>query len=160
MALPEITIRDWTRRDRATIAHWPVPELPAHWVSVTTIEKTTPRRSWAICCNGSLVGRITLRDMSFDEQTAQLGIYLHPEFCGMGIGSQALIAFMDVSPAHYIYLDVAPDNYRALRCYEKAGFQPFPGGGAYIRMGRLTNNAPNGTLDYYLVREPVHLGVL
>jgi ribosomal protein S18 acetylase RimI-like enzyme len=94
-----------------------------------------------------------------DEQTAQLGIYLPPEYCGRGLGTQALIAFMDVSPAHYIYLDVSPDNTRAMRCYEKAGFEPMPGGGPYIRMGRLTR-ASYGAAHHNAVREPVYLGVL
>jgi RimJ/RimL family protein N-acetyltransferase len=156
MALPEITIRDWTRKDRATIAHWPTIDLPAHWVSVTT---ATPRRSWAICLQSILVGRVTLREMSLDERSAQLGIYLHPDYLGQGIGTQALLAFMDVAPVRYVYLDVSPDNTRAMRCYEKAGFEAFPGGGAYIRMGRLTR-ASYGAAHHDAVREPVYLGVL
>lgn len=117
---PEITVRPWhRRRDRSAIEHWPRPELPGHWSTV--LDSTTgQRQSWAIDQVGDLVGRLTLRGIGDDQAT--IGIYLRPDKYGQGIGTAALIAFRQLSPVNYLLAEVAVDNRRARRCYEKAGF--------------------------------------
>lgn len=118
-----VGVRLWSRRDRSAIQHWPRPELPSHWMDAAAC--TGERISFAIDALPApqLVGRITLREVT--EDSARLGIYLHPEQCGQGLGSAALLAFQ-----RYIFreglrgltLDVAQDNSRAVRAYLRAGW--------------------------------------
>jgi ribosomal protein S18 acetylase RimI-like enzyme len=68
------------------------------------------------------VGRISLREFC-GEFGAKLGIYLHPERYGQGIGTEAMRQFLAIAPVECISLDVAVDNQRAIRCYQKVGFQ-------------------------------------
>jgi RimJ/RimL family protein N-acetyltransferase len=116
-----LIVRAWTRRDRRAIEHWPAPTTPARWQE---IEPTAgPRFSYAIELGGLLIGRITLRD--FEEDTARLGIYLHPDHIGQGHGTAALKLFLArLWTPSIVRLDVAAGNRRAVRCYEKCGFVP------------------------------------
>lgn len=55
-----------------------------------------------------------------------LGVRIHPERCGQGIGSLMLHAVIDWGAAHGLAsfcLDVAASNGRAIRCYQKAGLR-------------------------------------
>jgi len=57
---------------------------------------------------------------------AEVGIYLLPEFCGRGVGTDAMNALVDYGFGELrferIGLHVSPGNARAIRSYEKAGF--------------------------------------
>lgn len=129
---PEVSIRVWNRRsDRSAIERWPRAELPKHWAQIRT--EGGQWQSWAIDQAGELVGRLTLRDIRQDQGT--LGIYLRPDKYGQGIGTAALIAFREVSPVRFIVADVANDNERARRCYEKAGFLYLQSLGGFSVMG-------------------------
>jgi RimJ/RimL family protein N-acetyltransferase len=76
---------------------------------------------------GLMIGRIFLRHVRREEQSAVLGIDLHPDFLGQGYGTEALGAFLH----HYfedmgferMLLSVAAHNVRARRCYEGLGFE-------------------------------------
>lgn len=119
-----IVIRPWDRRrDRSAIERWPAAQLPAHWMQPADSEDAGQRESWAIVLAGQLVGRITLRAFNPISDMARLGIYLHPEFYGQGIGTEALRRFIAIAPVSTIRLDVSADNQRAVRCYRKLGFQ-------------------------------------
>jgi RimJ/RimL family protein N-acetyltransferase len=86
-----VNLRSWHKRhDRSSIGHWPVAQLPAHWGEVTT---HGPRVSFAVdlASGPLLIGRITLRDRFADS--AELGMYMHPEYVGRGFGSEALRLF-------------------------------------------------------------------
>lgn len=135
MAL-EVVVRTWKRSDRSKLARWPEPDLPAHWRK--GIESPGQRASWAIDAAGHLVGRITLRGYNPLTRTARIGIYLHPHWYGQGIGTLALTQF--VVMAHcgvdYYRLDVAEDNLRARRCYEKCGFVQVAKYGILVEMER------------------------
>lgn len=119
-----VGIRLWTRRDRSAVERWPRIDLPSHWQATGQIIDG-PRVSFAIDHLPAqlVVGRITLRDIT--EESAHIGIYLHPEHCGNGLGSAALMAFQ----RHFfrqgmvhLSLDVAQDNTRAVRAYLRAGW--------------------------------------
>ena len=128
-----VAIRPWQRGDRRTIAHWPEFVQPAHWSLVASNDG--PRSSYAIDhqAESRLIGRITLRDRAGD--TARLGIYLHPDYCGQGYGTEALRRFCRLAAETlgltWLKLDVAIDNARAISCYRKCGFVP----GAVIERG-------------------------
>ena len=98
---------------------------------------------------GGLIGRITLRDFCADSLTgksARIGIFLHPDYYGRGIGTEALHLFCqyDASLPHeslsVIRLDVALDNKRAIAAYSRAGFRLcgmfYRSGHAYLEMER------------------------
>ena len=56
-----------------------------------------------------------------------IGIGVSPEHCGRGYGQQMLLGAYEMSkrlyPAKPLYLEVRTWNTRAMRCYEKAGFE-------------------------------------
>ncbi len=57
---------------------------------------------------------------------ADVGIFLLPEFCGRGLGTDALNALLDFGFGELglqrVGLHVSPENERAIRSYEKSGF--------------------------------------
>jgi RimJ/RimL family protein N-acetyltransferase len=121
-----VGVRLWTRRDRSVIERWPRVNLPAHWQDAGDV--VGPRISFAIdeLPRPQLVGRITLRGMSESSDSARIGIYLHPEYCGLGLGSSSLLAVqrhLFRSGMKRLLLDVAQDNTRAVRAYLRAGWE-------------------------------------
>jgi RimJ/RimL family protein N-acetyltransferase len=92
--------------------------------------------------HGRLIGRITLRDIA--SEGARLGIVLEPGFTGQGYGREALAIFCrhifhSVGLAA-LWLDVASDNQRAIRCYVASGFRVVGttdrGGYGFVEMER------------------------
>ncbi|MGA9347518.1 MAG: GNAT family N-acetyltransferase [Anaerolineae bacterium] len=87
-----------------------------------------PSRRWYAVedLSGRLVGRLSLRQIR-ECKSARLGITLGAEYVGQGYGTDAIRTFL----VYYfwelgfetLYLDVAAPNKRALRCYEKCGFE-------------------------------------
>jgi RimJ/RimL family protein N-acetyltransferase len=73
-----------------------------------------------------LIGRISLREIR-GRRNARLGIGFGPDYVGQGYGTESLFVFL----RHYfmdlgfeqIVLDVSAVNERAVRCYERCGFQ-------------------------------------
>lgn len=140
-----IGIRPWNRRhDRHQIGQWPpyAPALPAHWL--VSAPAAGRRLSYALDLSGQarLVGRISLRNV--DGGVAELGISLHPDHLGAGLGVEALgLLAKVVSGLAALRLDVAAENLRAIRCYERAGFvtigEVWRGEYRYLDMARLVN---------------------
>jgi RimJ/RimL family protein N-acetyltransferase len=123
-----IGIRPWNRRrDRQQIDHWPpyAPALPAHWLTAPAPvhgECVTYAVDLLSLPADRLVGRITTRSV---EGVAVLGIALHPAHLGAGLGTEALNLFPQVGRQiglALLRLDVAVENVRAIRCYERVGF--------------------------------------
>ena len=87
-----------------------------------------PSRRWYAVedLSGHLIGRLSLRQIS-QRKSARLGITLGADYAGQGYGTDAIRTFL----AYYflelgfetLYLDVAAPNERAIRCYEKCGFE-------------------------------------
>jgi putative acetyltransferase len=61
------------------------------------------------------------------RHTADLGMSVHDQFQGRGIGRKLLAALLDVADNHLglvrVELEVFPDNVRAIRLYESMGFE-------------------------------------
>lgn len=120
-----IGIRSWTRRDRRMQGRWPTdPTLPPHWLAGASTEE--PRISFAVDAMYAsvLIGRVTLRLR--DKLSAHLGIILHPEWCGKGYGTAALLVIQQLqaqSGLQLLTLDVANDNERAKRAYARLGWE-------------------------------------
>lgn len=146
-----IGIRPWNRRrDRQQIDRWPpyTPALPAHWLATPDpVPAYTNRVSYAVDLLSlspadRMVGRISLRIIN--SGIGFVGIALHPGHLGMGIGTEALTQFLDIcrtsNLAETLWLDVAAENTRAIRCYENSGFirefGDWRGGYFYLNMMR------------------------
>jgi RimJ/RimL family protein N-acetyltransferase len=77
--------------------------------------------------DGSLVGRMNLREIDWFARTAVLGISFRPDSLGQGLGTEALLLlleqFFERMEMSALFLDVAAHNLRARRCYERCGFR-------------------------------------
>jgi diamine N-acetyltransferase len=77
---------------------------------------------------GEMVGRLFLRHVRRDERSSVLGIDLDPRVLGRGLGTDALLAFLERYFASGAFsmmlLTVAAYNQRARRSYRRCGFRP------------------------------------
>lgn len=78
--------------------------------------------------NDQVIGEIALMDMHTKNRSAHIRIAIdHTEHQGKGYGSEALLLMLDygfgICNLHRIELEVYAFNQRAIRTYEKLGFQ-------------------------------------
>lgn len=132
-----VTLRPWQRGDTLAQELWPRYTEP--FSSLWNIPRSISyddmvgrgwsgqRYAWAIeDRQRRLIGRISLREVDLQESSARLGISLAQPYVSQGLGTEALVLFLD----HYfgplgfarMSLDVAAFNRRAVRCYEGLGF--------------------------------------
>ena len=77
---------------------------------------------------GVHIGNIGLHDIDWKNRSAELGIVIgDKEYWGQGFGTDAVrtmlrVAFEEMN-LHRVCLRVDADNARAIRCYEKCGFE-------------------------------------
>lgn len=75
---------------------------------------------------GTLIGRVSLRDIDKARSEGRLGISFGSPYVGQGFGTETMIVFLDhcFGPLEFrkILLDVAGSNRRAVQCYERLGF--------------------------------------
>lgn len=133
-------IRPWQRSDEHLAAAWPpygdpiepLWNLPRQngifhtWQG--TFDLAGTRRTWAVeNLSGQLIGRISLREIDERRGLARLGVTFGAPFVGKGLGSEALRVFIEhfFRRMHFeaMLLDVAAPNQRAVRCYERLGFE-------------------------------------
>lgn len=71
-----------------------------------------------------LIGYINLREK---ENGIWFGIGVHPACCGQGYGQRIIMQSFEIAKELFgderLYLEVRTWNKRAIRCYEKCGFQ-------------------------------------
>lgn len=130
-----VTLRPWQRGDTLAQELWPRYSEP--FSSLWNIPRAIAyddlggwggqRYAWAIeDRQRRLVGRISLRELKPQEGSARLGISLGQPFVSQGLGTEALVLFLDhfFGPLGFalMRLDVAAFNRRAVRCYEGLGF--------------------------------------
>jgi diamine N-acetyltransferase len=76
---------------------------------------------------GQLVGFACLNNIEPTSKSAWLGIYFGYEFVNQGKGTDAMLTlmryFFEEMKFERLLLDVASYNQRAIRCYEKCGFE-------------------------------------
>lgn len=123
-------------------ANWPqrsIDELH-RWY---TRNSRDPRRLMCavIDDSGRVVGSITLRERD-GRRSARLGITLGADFVDQGLGSEALMLFLDYYFEELgferLMLDVAGHNRRAIRVYRKLGFSTVGQHEHPVRRGKLT----------------------
>lgn len=133
---PRLLIRRWQRQDYHTMDQWPqfsdplsvIWNLPDRVVVGDREWSNDLRRTYAVqTLDGTLLGRITLRNIDSNAASARLGITIGSPYVSQGYGTEALQAFLDVyfSAMRFatMVLDVAAVNERAVRCYRRLGFQ-------------------------------------
>jgi diamine N-acetyltransferase len=137
---PRVTIRPLTRADLDHMAAWrpfddslhtdanwarrPPDELDRWYTRYSTDSR---RRLYTVTDEaGQVIGSITLREID-GRSSARLGITLGADFVDQGYGSEALALFLDYFFARLgfkkMVLDVVGYNQRAIRVYEKLGFE-------------------------------------
>jgi RimJ/RimL family protein N-acetyltransferase len=138
---PRVRLRSWRRGDTLSQELWPRYTEPFHslWnlprsgsfsydLDFSRNNWSNRRYAWAIEDYGCrLIGRITLREVDSSQVHARLGISLAQPFVSQGLGTEAMILFLDYYfedlAFHTLLLDVAAFNQRAVRCYNRLGFQ-------------------------------------
>jgi RimJ/RimL family protein N-acetyltransferase len=133
-----VRLRSWQRRD--TLAHELWPRYTEPFNSLWNIPRAfgfddisyggwnAQRFVWAVDDrSGRLIGRISLREVQPDRSSARLGISIAQPYVSQGLGTEALRLFIDyyftALDFAALRLDVAAFNLRAVRCYERLGFQ-------------------------------------
>lgn len=133
-----VRLRNWLRRDTLAQELWPRYTDP--FSSLWNIPRTvffdddlrtgfsSQRYAWAVEDRiGRLIGRISLREIDQHRASARLGISLAQPYVGQGLGTEALALFLDYffGPLGFaaMRLDVAAFNRRAVRSYERLGFE-------------------------------------
>jgi|GEM_PF-294804 len=144
LALPlrgaRVTIRPQTLADIRRRAEWrpptepleqlwnPAPILALHAEALHHQQCSDPTRCYYAIDDehGRLIGNLSLRQIRVGHQ-ARLGITIGADWVGRGYGTEALRAFIPyyftILRFQKLCLDVAAPNIRAIRCYEKLGFQ-------------------------------------
>ena len=76
---------------------------------------------------GDLLGFLNLYAIKRDKKRAKLGIYLRPEYVNRHYGSEAIATllpyYFEIMRFKELRLDVASHNLRAIKCYQKCGFE-------------------------------------
>ncbi len=133
-----IALRPWQRHDDEISDEWPSYNDPfeALWNLGRTFSFTdywgsyfdmSMRRAWAVENDrGTLIGRISLREIDDRKHQARLGVTFSAHHVGRGLGTEALRRFLDYffTELNFVsmVLDVAAPNVRAVRCYHRLGF--------------------------------------
>lgn len=137
----EVAIRPITYDDTANIIRWRnsdsvrkrfiyqglfTKESHENWMK--TMVETGKVVQFIISCDGEDVGSVYLRDVDYEKKEAEYGIFIGEESargCGVGTRSAELIieyAF-ETMGLERLFLRVHKDNERAVKSYEKAGFE-------------------------------------
>ncbi len=126
----DVVQRSWPYYDDPCNALWNIPRSMSFYDSLFGSYSAFAhiRRVWAIENErGTLIGRISLREIDQSKKQARLGISMGAPYLGQGYGTEALALFLDYFFGEFgfacMVLDVAAFNRRAVRCYERLGFR-------------------------------------
>jgi RimJ/RimL family protein N-acetyltransferase len=136
---PRVRLRPWRHMDTITQDSWPpftdptqvFWHIPRQMTAADlnwSYDYDPSRYVWAVETHkGTLVGRISLRDIDKRKAEARLGISFGSPYVSQGLGTEALEIFLSYAfgPLGFrrILLDVAGPNRRAIHCYERLGFR-------------------------------------
>ncbi len=120
----------WGEHENPEFLHYNFPKLSEIerdlWYKIKA--RDFRKRCFAIeDMEDNLVGYISLRNMKFFKRQSELGIVFDPNKLSEGYGTDGLCTFLDLYfnnlRMRRLILKVAKFNKRALRCYQKCGFQ-------------------------------------
>lgn len=141
----DLIIRARTRGDIDEYAKWPqYPKafeafnkvFSLRFAAMTQQERDEQFGAWAedggritLCvdkANEKAVASLTLREIDWDSRKiGNMGFLVNPAHVDKGLGTRIMLAVKDWCFGHGIVslrFDVVACNFRAVRCYEKAGF--------------------------------------
>lgn len=139
--MPNIAVRSVRLDDAAKIAEiaaqpsvvWGTLQLPAQspeqWHK--RLEGNNPDTAYVLVAemDGNLAGMLGLHGSTRPRtrHAAHLGMMVHEAYQGQGVGTALMAAAMDAADRWLnllrIELEVYPDNQRAIRLYERFGFE-------------------------------------
>ena len=132
MSLDEFEIRTMTQADAEAIALWHYPS-PSRSMTGRPMRTTSPSCSLTLRgdayfavddASGELIGFFGFKRNK--PETVDIGLGLHPELTGRGLGGSFLHAGLEYASARFapkqFTLSVATFNKRAITVYEQAGF--------------------------------------
>ncbi|WP_432405848.1 GNAT family N-acetyltransferase [Wukongibacter sp. M2B1] len=120
----------WGKHESPEFLHYNFPNLSEAerdlWYRIKA--RDYRKRCFAIeDMKDNLVGYISLRNIKFFRRQSELGIVFDPSKLSKGYGTDGLCTFLDLYfndlKMRILVLKVAKFNKRALRCYEKCGFE-------------------------------------
>ncbi|WP_084111854.1 GNAT family N-acetyltransferase [Paramaledivibacter caminithermalis] len=120
----------WGKHEDPVFLHYNFPNLSKQerdlWYRIKA--KSFRRKCFTIeDFKNNIIGYISLRDIKFIKRESELGIVFDPNKLNKGYGTDALSNFLDfyfnVLKMRKLNLKVAKFNKRALRCYQKCGFE-------------------------------------
>jgi diamine N-acetyltransferase len=134
-----VTLRDLRRSDVDEMCRWQKYTEPQfQWANFNarseldkdvwfSMGQSSSSRRFAIIDGGEqAIGVVGLRDINPHKGEATLGIRMNAGEVSRGYGTDAIVTLMDYAFSKMglqrVNLDVAEDNPRARRCYEKCGF--------------------------------------
>jgi RimJ/RimL family protein N-acetyltransferase len=98
-----------------------------------------PTIGFLIYWNSQPIGLTYFHSLNYDDKVSDWGIFIHDkELRGKGIGDKSLsfcLAYAQTTLAlDTVFLDVKPDNTRALELYQRKGFSVIEDQGDVLRM--------------------------
>lgn len=124
LVIPQLELREWTKRDRRQANNWPADTNPACWY-IGDFQMGL-RKSWAVLADGQTIGRLTLRGFDWEEGEATLGTYFSPD-ARNGVSRYAYRMFLQSIPLQLglnaVLGDIHEANKLAINVSLKSGFQ-------------------------------------
>jgi diamine N-acetyltransferase len=138
-----VDLRELSRSDVDEMARWPRFQEPdLQWANLELATQRdrdnwfergrsngSRRRFSVIDRHHRVIGTVGLRNIDYHFGEGTLGIIMSPEAVNRGYGTDVITTLVRYAfermGLRKIYLDVAEDNRRAQRCYEKCGFATF-----------------------------------
>lgn len=136
----KVTIRPIERKDTDNIIRWRNSDgvrlkfidqrlftKESHEAWLSKFVDTKKVAQFIISVDGEDVGSIYLRDIDYDEKTAEYGVFIGEESArGKGVGYEATGLILDYAfndlLLDKVFLRVYADNEHAIRSYERSGF--------------------------------------
>lgn len=152
-----VYLREMTREDVDEMAGWPPFHEPdLYWANLDlygsrerdsyferTRSTTTRKRFVVLDRESRVIGTIGLRNLDYLSEEGTLGIIIRADEVGRGAGGEAIRSILyygfETLGLRRVVLDVAENNLRARRCYDRIGFSRTgyhfgPGGLRYVDM--------------------------
>ncbi|MHB1416879.1 MAG: GNAT family N-acetyltransferase [Chloroflexota bacterium] len=136
----KVFLRQLMRSDLDEMDHWPSYKEPdLQWANFS-LRSAAQKQAWyrqeaydptrkrfGVFLKGRLIGVLGFRSIDYRRRRATLGIHLSAGEVDRGYGTDAIRAALTYAfgkmDLNEVNLDVAEDNLRARRCYEKCGFR-------------------------------------
>ncbi|MBQ8658477.1 MAG: GNAT family N-acetyltransferase [Clostridia bacterium] len=130
----EFVIKKLSEKDKRTICSWRYEGAYAVY-NLPSFEELKKREQSFMNCTkesgyrafylrGQLIGYSNIRR---EDNGVYIGVGVAPKLCGRGYGQQIVNATVELARREYrsgiFYLEVRSWNVRAIKCYEKCGFQ-------------------------------------